>query len=181
MLMAILGYFCGSIPFGKLVGKVYGVDIQKHGSGNIGFANTCRTLGWKPGLIVLAGDILKGFIPVFIAKDYLSGNWVFAVVIITLLGSLFPVWLKFRGGKGIATGLGITVAISPLLASAGLAVYLTCFAIFRKSAPSSIAGSFSLPFFCLIFLPDYALLYFILAMIATWTHRNNIKQLLAKA
>src|SRR5258708_5216306 len=98
LLLVGIAYLLGSIPFGKLIGKRHGIDIQKHGSGNIGFANVRRTLGWQAGLIVLTGDILKGFIPVLIARQYLSTYQVLVVALVAMLGHIFPIWLKFNGG-----------------------------------------------------------------------------------
>ncbi len=176
LLLIVVAYLLGSIPFGKLVGKRHGIDIQKHGSGNIGFANVRRTLGWRPGLIVLAGDILKGLIPVIIAKHYLQPYQVFIVGIVTVIGHIFPIWLKFRGGKGIATGLGVTFALNPILGVLGAVVYLVALACFKKSAPSSILATWSLPIVCLAISPQYTWLYFCFAALVTWTHRTNIKQ-----
>jgi glycerol-3-phosphate acyltransferase PlsY len=81
LLLIGFAYLCGSIPFGKIVGTIYGIDIQKHGSGNIGFANTVRVLGWKAGLMVLPGDVLKGTIPVLIAQHYLGFDQVLAIAL----------------------------------------------------------------------------------------------------
>jgi glycerol-3-phosphate acyltransferase PlsY len=177
LLLLILAYLLGSIPFGKLVGKQHGIDIQKHGSGNIGFANVQRNLGWGPGLIVLAGDILKGFIPVLIAEHYLPAYQVFTVGVVAVAGHIFPPWLKFRGGKGIATGFGVTLALNPVFGLIAAVIYLVALSYFRKSGPSSIAASWSLPLLCLFFSPKYAWLYFALALLATWTHRTNLKAL----
>jgi acyl phosphate:glycerol-3-phosphate acyltransferase len=173
-----LAYLLGSIPFGKLVGKRRGIDIQQHGSGNIGFANAVRTLGWRPALVVLAGDVAKGFVAVAVAKHYLSGAELLVVAAAAVLGHIFPVWLKFKGGKGIATGLGVTLALSPLLASLAAVVYFAVFAVFRKSAPSSIAAAWSGPLICLVFDEKYAWFYLGFALLASWTHRSNIKQMI---
>jgi glycerol-3-phosphate acyltransferase PlsY len=179
LLVLGLAYLFGSIPFGKFIGKHHGIDIQKHGSGNIGFANVLRTLGWQAGLIVLAGDIMKGFIPVYIANQYLSTYQILAVALVAILGHIFPVWLKFKGGKGIATGLGATLALSPLLGGLGIATYLITLSIFRKSAPASVMATWSLVLFSLAILPSYyAWFYLGIGLLATWTHRDNIKQIL---
>ena len=176
-LLIGFAYLCGSIPFAKLVGKYYGIDIQKHGSGNIGFANVVRVLGWKASPIVLIGDVCKGLVPVIIAKEFLSPYQVLAVAIAAVVGHIFPIWLKFKGGKGIATGLGVTLVISPVVGSFGLLVYLIGFARFKKSAPSSLMAIWCLPLICLVFFKQYALFYFGLALLATWAHRNNIREM----
>src|SRR4051812_30895241 len=115
-LTAILAYLLGSVPTGKLIASLHGVDIQKKGSGNIGFANVLRVVGRVPAAIVLTIDVLKGFVPVAIAQQILGASGVQAVALLAIMGHVFPVWLKFKGGKGIATGLGVTLAISPVLA-----------------------------------------------------------------
>ena len=177
MGLVCFAYLCGSIPFAKIVGKLYGIDIQKHGSGNIGFANTVRVLGWKAGAMVLPGDILKGTIPVLIATHFVGLNEVLLVGLAAIVGHIFPVWLRFRGGKGVATGLGVTLVISPLAGCLGLLVYGVAFYFFRKSAPSSVIAACSLPILCLAYYPRYALFNFGLAAVAIWTHRSNIQQL----
>jgi glycerol-3-phosphate acyltransferase PlsY len=176
-ILVMFAYLCGSIPFGKIVGKFSGIDIQKYGSGNIGFANVARMLGWKAGAIVLISDVGKGLIPVIIAQQYLGTYQVLAVALAAVAGHIFPVWLKFKGGKGIATGLGITLALSPGLGGLGFLAYLLCFAALKKSAPSSIIATWSLPLFCLVLSPKYALFFLGLAFLATWTHRANIRQM----
>jgi glycerol-3-phosphate acyltransferase PlsY len=177
ILLAIASYLLGSIPFGKIAGNFYGVDIQKKGSGNIGFANVRRVLGWKAGLAVLAGDILKGFIPVVIAAHYLSVNQTMIVAALALIGHLFPVWLKFKGGKGVATTIGIALAISPPAGLLAALVYLLSTAIFRISAPSSLIAVWCLPLFMLIFDSRYFWLFIVIALIIVWTHRTNIRQM----
>jgi len=180
-LLFVVAYLSGSIPFGKLIGSRRGIDIQKHGSGNIGFANVVRVLGWKFGFAVLIGDIAKGFIPVIIARQYLNSYQVMAVALAALFGHIFPLWLHFKGGKGVATGLGITLAISPLLGLLGVLIYLFVFTLSRKSAPSSVIATLCLPLVCLVILPHYALFYLYLAFVVLWTHRTNIQQLMGSA
>lgn len=178
LLLIAFAYLCGSIPFGKIAGKLYGIDIQKHGSRNIGFANAVRVLGWKAGLVVLPCDVLKGSLPTLVAKQYLTTGHVMVVAAAAILGHVFPIWLKFRGGKGIATGLGVTLAINPVIGVLGLLVYALGLVIFRKSAPSSIAAAWSLPFWCLAYGPQYTPFYSLLAVVIIWTHRNNIRQMI---
>lgn len=179
-LLVVAAYLFGSIPFGKIVARHYGIDIQKHGSGNIGYANVHRTLGWKPGLIVLAGDVLKGYIPVLVAVNHCSTYQIMAVGLAAILGHIFPVWLRFKGGKGIATGLGITLAISPWLGLLGGAIYLLAIVVLRKSAPSSLIAAWSLVIFSTVLAQEYFWFYIGLALVAMWTHRANIRKVLAK-
>lgn len=174
--LIVLAYVLGSIPFGKLVGWRNGIDIQKHGSGNIGFANVRRTLGWGPGLIVLTGDVLKGFLPVLLAFRYLPQNEVFLVGISAVVGHVFPIWLKGKGGKGIATGLGVTLALNPILGIIGGGLYLLALAYFKKSGPSSVSAAWSLFIICLAYWPNLAWLYAVLAILVSYTHRKNLAE-----
>jgi glycerol-3-phosphate acyltransferase PlsY len=178
LLIAMLAYLLGSIPSGKLIAGLYGVDIQKKGSGNIGFANVLRVLGWKRAVVVLLVDIAKGFLPVVLAISNLSAAQVEIVAVLVLAGNVWPVWLNFKGGKGIATGLGVTLALSPVLAGLCALVYLISVAIFKKSAPSSLLAAAAAPFFCLITARQYVYFYILAAVFAAWTHRANIRELL---
>lgn len=154
-----------------------GIDIQKRGSGNIGFANAVRVLGWKPGIIVLFGDAIKGFIPVYIARVGISPAWALVVGLVAILAHIFPVWLRFKGGKGVATGLGVTFGISPVLAGLGLCVYIACFLHVRKSAIASIVAAWSLPVLALLLNLSYWPYFIGLAVLGTWTHRTNLRKL----
>jgi len=175
----IIAYLLGSIPFGKIIASQYGINIQKKGSGNIGFANCLRILGWNPALLVLAGDILKGFIPLFIALvGILSLNQTLVIAIFTIIGHIFPIWLKFKGGKGIATGLGITLALNPLIALAGISVFLGVVFITKTFPISSIFSAWLLVLCTYLLAGNLTLLYFSLALLATWTHRENIKRII---
>ena len=173
----LFSYLLGSIPTGKLIGLYYGVDIQKKGSGNIGFANAVRVLGWKPAAIVLFFDAFKGFLPLYISGKYLPSELLPLVGLAAIIGHVFPIWLKLRGGKGIATGLGVTLTLNYRLAFLGLLVYILVFLITKRSAISSILSSWSLPVFFLFLMPAYAWFYFGLGVFATFTHRSNIKKL----
>ena len=107
-LLIIFGYLLGSIPFGYLISKTKGIDIRKVGSGAIGGTNVTRALGLKYGLLVAILDLLKGAIPVYLAIKFLVSDWqIVTVAISPVLGHIFPVWLGFKGGKGVATTLRI--------------------------------------------------------------------------
>src|SRR5262245_56995897 len=172
----LIAYLCGSVPFGKIAGNVYGVDIQQHGSGNIGFANVGRVLGWPPAVVVLVGDVLKGFAPPFAAQAYgFSVHEVMAVAAAAMAGSVFPVWLRFKGGKGIATGLGITLATSFVLGCLAAVIYLLAVGLLRSSGRASLTAAWGVPLLALVFAPDYALFFAVLAALATWTHRDKLR------
>jgi glycerol-3-phosphate acyltransferase PlsY len=175
ILLIIFAYLLGSIPSGKLAGLYGGVDIQKKGSGNIGFANVRRVLGWRLALLVLVFDIAKGFIPVIIALKY-TGNYFVADAAgcSSILGHVFPPWLKFKGGKGVATGIGVILALNPIVAMAGLAVYLFTIIIFKKAYLASLAAVWSFAIASLVIDKNMVVFCFSYAIFSTWTHRSNI-------
>lgn len=178
-LCVAMAYLLGSIPFGKIIGHRRGVDIQKKGSGNIGFTNSLRSLGWKLALIVLLGDILKGFTPALIALRLLPLNQALTVALVGILGHIFPVWLKFKGGKGIATSLGVTLALNPVLAASATAVFLIVILVTKFVSLSSIFTLWSLSILAYLISPGLTLFYLALAILATWTHRENIHRLIS--
>lgn len=181
VITILLAYLAGSIPFGKIISGRRGVDISKTGSGNIGTANVFRHLGWQAGVAVFVLDAAKGFIPVILASEYLNfyDNRLLLVGLAAVLGHIFPVWLKFKGGKGIATGFGVILATAPLLAIIGLLIYAFCLVVLRKSAPSSLAAVVCLPVLGLFYRPDIAVFLLLFAVLAFWTHRINIRNYFA--
>jgi glycerol-3-phosphate acyltransferase PlsY len=177
IIIAVLGYLAGSIPFGAIVSKYHGVDIRKKGSGNIGFANIRRHLGWKAGLIVLTADLLKGYVPVALAVHMLSVNQTIITATLVLLGSVFSVLSRFKGGKGVAALVGISFAASPLSGLIAAFIYMTCTWVVRKSAPGSLAAVWSLPITAVFWAKHYVWFYVAAVFFITWTHRSNIKTL----
>ena len=174
IILLLTGYFFGSIPFGKLVAHSYGIDIQKRGSGNIGFANVRRIVGWRAGLITLAADVLKGFVPVLIASHYSEPAFTFFVGVVAICGHLFPVWLRFRGGKGIATGLGLILAIQPVAGIIGAAVYGISCLVTKVSSRSSLIGLIATASIGIALSPASWWQYAVLLGIALWTLRHNL-------
>ena len=138
ILIAFLSYLMGSFPTGYLIGKLNGIDIRKHGSHNIGATNVRRVLGRDWSIICFACDFLKGFIPVIYFGKELGGAMMLGAgygtlvaAFASLCGHIFPVWLNFRGGKGVATGLGIVTGIAPIPVLVGGIVWLVVFNISR--------------------------------------------------
>jgi glycerol-3-phosphate acyltransferase PlsY len=177
----VVSYLIGSIPSGVIVAKVLGGrDPRGVGSGNIGATNVSRSLGKKAGLITLGLDVLKGFLPTFLATVALESQWgAPAVGLAAFMGHLFPLYLGFKGGKGIATGAGVFLAVLPL----GLAGALVLFALFfwqtRFVALASIASSMALPVMAGLLeagRPIVALATCI-AVMAVFKHKDNIKRL----
>jgi len=178
LLFICFAYFLGSIPFGKIIGYIYGVDIQKKGSGNIGFTNSLRTLGWKPAVLVLIGDILKGFIPTKIALLFLSLDQALIIALVAIFAHIFPIWLKFKGGKGVASGLGALLAVNPLITVIAFIVFLAVFLTTKIVSISSILSTYALPIIAYFIFPKLIIFYLVLSIIVTWTHRENLARLL---
>ncbi len=172
--IAVLAYFCGSIPFGKIIAASFGIDIQKRGSGNIGFANVLRVLGWKAAVPVLLLDALKGFIPTFIAAWLFGIPTAFVIGMCAIVGHLFPVWLRFKGGKGIATGLGVLLGATPLVGIIAFLVYILSSAFLRNSSYASITAGLSVIVSGIVLYPAYFWAYVLLLLIALWTLRKNL-------
>jgi glycerol-3-phosphate acyltransferase PlsY len=145
----LIAYLVGSIPFGVVLARLAGgVDIRKVGSGNIGATNVARVLGAKFGLMVLVLDCLKGalptaLLPVLLAPSSGEGSVHLAVVsgVAAIVGHMFPCWIGFRGGKGVATALGVAIVLAPIATGVAFLVFAGCFAIWRIVSVSSIAAA----------------------------------------
>jgi acyl phosphate:glycerol-3-phosphate acyltransferase len=183
-LWLALGYLAGSFPTGVLVARLRGVDITHVGSGNIGATNVARALGKKLGAVVLLVDAAKGFAPVWVAVHvlHLDHAVVAGIGALAILGHVFPVWLKFRGGKGVATGLGVFLALDPLAAAVAVVVWVALYAIFRISSLGSMMASTSIPItmaFRHAPRPYLALAAAVLALVL-FRHRGNIVRLVRR-
>ena len=138
----LASYLAGSVPFGLLVARIAsGKDVRTVGSGNIGATNVARAAGRAAAFVTLLLDALKGFLPTMLAERTLAEPWAPAACgVAAVLGHCFPVWLRFRGGKGVATGLGVALALSPLAAACGAAVWVLLYKLLRISSIGSLAG-----------------------------------------
>jgi len=175
LILLFLGaYFCGSIPFGKIIAHTRGIDIQKRGSGNIGFANVRRVLGWRDGIFTLAGDITKGMFPTAVALYYFDITIAFAAGVAAILGHIFCVWLSFRGGKGVATSLGVVAVLCLPAAVMGAAVYVTLSCLQIKSSHASIIGALTTAIIAVSLQPSHWWQYGIFLAIIAWTLRRNL-------
>jgi len=182
--LLLLGYLAGSIPFGVLVTRwARGVDVRVEGSGNIGATNVARVAGKKLGVLVLALDALKGALPVLLTLRMMpdSPRAQVAVGLAAFLGHCYPVWLKFRGGKGVATALGVLLVLAPWAALAGAAAYGLVVVTTRMSSLGSLtAGVVSVATAAFTArAPEYAVLSGLLFAFMLWTHRANIQRLLS--
>ena len=149
MVAAILGaYLIGAIPLGWLVARAFGVgDIRRHGSGTIGATNVLRTLGWAPAIVTLLGDVAKGYLAVVLAARLTGGDpaAVAAAAVAAVAGNCWSVFLGFRGGKGVATGLGALLRLAPWATLAALPVFLVVVASFRYVSLASLLATVCVP------------------------------------
>lgn len=184
-------YAIGATPFGYLAGKLRGVDIRQHGSGNIGATNVFRVLGKRIGIPVFILDMLKGWIPVMVTRWVLDSQGIpfewpcIAAAVAAVLGHNFTFWLKFKGGKGIATSAGVLLALLPLPLLAALTAWIVLFYATRYVAVGSIGASLMVPAASLalyLWRGDPALprvgFAVVLGALAVWRHRANIRRLL---
>ncbi len=195
LILAIVGsYLAGSIPFSYLAGKLLrGVDLREHGSGNLGASNTFRILGALPGAAVMLLDIAKGFVPVFLAGGIsetagVSVHWIMlACAAAAVMGHMFSVYLKFTGGKGIATSAGAFLAISPYATLGAIVVFALVFSTRRIMSLATLSGSVSLPVF-VYFVGrlgwwhshwSYLVVTVALEIVIIYKHRGNIRRLIA--
>jgi glycerol-3-phosphate acyltransferase PlsY len=184
--LVALGYFSGSIPFGVIVAKALtGKDVRAWGSGNIGATNVARVAGKKLGALVLVLDAVKGAVPVLLVVRLYPDEFRLhaAVGLAAFLGHVFPVWLRFKGGKGVATALGVLAVLLPWSAVAGFVVWVVLLALTRTSSVGSLAGglvAIVAGFFQGRPL-DYPLLGVALLLAMVWTHRGNISRLVARS
>jgi glycerol-3-phosphate acyltransferase PlsY len=192
ILTAVAAYFLGSIPTGYLAGRMRGIDIRTVGSGNIGATNVFRHLGRTAGALVLLVDALKGWVAValvsvWICRSYgtTPGSAVFewakiCAGVAAILGHNYTCWLRFKGGKGIATSAGVLLALVPVPLGIILAVWIVVFAATRYVSLASIAASATLPFASWLTGKSWTLVFVTgaLAVMAILKHRANIKRLL---
>ena len=190
LIVFLFSYLSGSIPFGLILTKIFGdQDIRNIGSGNIGATNVLRTGNKFLAALTLVLDILKGYIPVVIAQQYFP-ELILLSCLLAFLGHIFPVWLKFKGGKGVATYLGILLALSIQLSILFMFTWLVVSLIFKYSSVSSIFSSLTVlvvtifrESFVKAIVPNFTyqsdtrLLLFIFFILILFTHRKNILNL----
>jgi len=178
IIVGITSYLMGSIPFGLILTKVFlNKDIREIGSGNIGATNVLRTGNKLIGYSTLVLDIVKAIIPVIYVKINFP-ELIYIASLCSFLGHVFPIWLKFKGGKGVATYVGILFSINILLGFIFVASWGMIFLLFRFSSLSSIIGSLSVPIYILITNHISSAIFFgIMFVLIFFTHRENIKRL----
>lgn len=181
-LLALLGYLAGSIPFGLLLARwARGVDVRDVGSGNIGATNVVRAAGKGLGLLVLVLDALKGALPVWATRELMPAEPAAACVVAAcaVLGHVFPVWLRFRGGKGVATAAGVLGVLAPWALLAAAVVWLVTFGAFRMGSLASLLGAVAAV--AITFRDgaprEVAWLTLFVCTLIVWRHRGNLRRL----
>ena len=177
-LIGVVSYLMGSIPFGFILTKIFlKKDIREIGSGNIGATNALRTGNKAIGYSTLVLDILKAVIPIVYVKIFYQ-DFLYVTSLCTFLGHVFPVWLKFKGGKGVATYLGILFAINFYFGIIFIISWFITFLISKFSSLSSLVGAASIPIYLLILTQfDQVIFFIIMFVLIFFTHRENIKRL----
>jgi len=188
LVIAIAAYFLGSIPFGLLLTKAFGRgDVRKAGSGNIGATNVARAAGWLAGVLTLVLDATKGAGAVFLAEKLSndSATWMMIAAFAALAGHCFPVWLKFKGGKGVATATGIFLVLSPLACLGALLLFLLVVIFWRYVSLGSVSAAAAMPLLIyLLWAPHHAPPMSVTfgtvaaALLIVYKHRGNLQRVI---
>jgi glycerol-3-phosphate acyltransferase PlsY len=181
LVAVVVAYLLGSIPFAYLAGRARGVDLRTVGSGNLGAANVFRALGRRMGIGVMAADILKGVVAVVIARLITDDPWPAIAAAAAMAGHVYPVWLRFKGGKGVAVGGGTVIALAPLAALGVFAIWILVVATTRYTSLASIIGALAAtPLVWAFGYPVSSIVFVGLGSAALLVlHRDNIRRLLA--
>lgn len=190
LALLLLAYLVGSVPTSLILGKLlHGIDLREHGSRNVGATNAMRVLGKPTGIAVLVLDVAKGFFPTLlfplINKENVFGflaptNQALCIGLAAVIGHIFTIFLKFRGGKGVATGIGVYLALAPKALLLTFGICLIIMASTRYVSLGSLTGAVLLPIFLLIVGPrslPLVILTVLLGALVIWRHRENIKRL----
>ena len=183
--LILVSYLIGAIPFGLLVGRLAGADVRREGSGNIGATNVGRVLGKKLGILTLVCDVAKGFMPVWGAALMLSHTTAASELIVVMcglaavVGHMFPVYLKFKGGKGVATALGVFLFVSPWSILISLILFVAAVARSGYVSVGSLTATALLPLWLWIFgaSPEIRVVAVIIVLLIWFKHRSNIGRL----
>ena len=186
LLILFLGYLFGSFPSGYLAGKIAkGIDIRSLGSGSTGATNVLRHIGKRAAITVFLLDVFKGVISILLAKYFLlNDSWQVAIGLSTLIGHIWPVWLNWRGGKAVATGLGIFLGLSWQVGLATLGIFILIITLFRIVSLASVSAALALPFIMFISFKtsSISLPFLVISLLAMtlviWRHRENILRLM---
>ena len=195
-LLFAASYLLGGIPTGYIIGRLKGIDIRQHGSGNPGTANVYRTLGKWPGILTFTVDFLKGFVPALIAvhffyaagsADFSKGHWWIPVTAgaLAIAGHIWTVFLSFHGGKGVATAAGVFMALLPVPTAGAFVVFAIAVALTHHISVGSMSAAVSLPVLCYFLTNEYQRPFMLLALavcvLLIYTHITNIRRILKGA
>ena len=177
----LFGYLCGSIPFGLILTRMAGLgDVRQIGSGNIGATNVLRTGNKKLAALTLLADALKGTVAVVAARQFIGLEAALIAGLGAFLGHLYPVWLKFKGGKGVATYLGVLLGLAPVIVLVFAAVWLGMAKLFRYSSLAALAASVAVPAALYLYgRPELASFFVVMSAITILKHHENIRRLLS--
>jgi glycerol-3-phosphate acyltransferase PlsY len=180
--LIVISYLLGSVPTGFILGSMVGVDVRKEGSGNVGATNVARVLGKGRGVLTLIIDVAKGWLPVFAAQQMEMGLPTASLAgVAAFLGHLYSLFLRFEGGKGVATAFGVFLALAPLPSLVSLTVFALVFAAGRLVSLGSMAAAVAAPlsFWLMGYPPPMIATAAFFAVMIIWRHRGNIRRLLA--
>ena len=186
LLILFLGYLFGSFPSGYLAGRIAkGIDIRSLGSGSTGATNVLRHIGKRAAITVFLLDLFKGVLSILLAKYFLlNDSWQVAIGLSTLIGHIWPIWLNWKGGKAVATGLGIFLGLSWQVGLATLGTFIIMITLFRIVSLASVSAALALPLimFLSFSTSNFSLPFLIISLLAMtlviWRHRENIVRLI---
>ena len=180
IIVCLYSYLLGSVPFGLILTKIFlKEDVRNIGSGNIGATNVLRTGKKSLAGLTLIFDIFKGYLSIYLTSNYFS-ELIYLAALLCLLGHIFPIWLKFKGGKGVATFVGILISINIYYALVFGIVWTLTFLISKYSSLSSLFASISIPIYLVITNQGNIIFFIIMFVLIFYTHRENIKRLINK-
>jgi len=182
-LLVVAAYLLGSIPTSYLVGRLHGLDLREHGSGNLGGTNAYRVMGLRAAAPVVLVDVTKGFVPAYFFPGWDGtpvGQLALAYGLAAIAGHVWSVFMRFRGGKGVATGAGVLIALAPTSALIGLLVWIGVVMITRYVSVASIAAATVVPTVAWLTdeAPSTVIFCSAIALFVWWTHRGNLRRLL---
>ena len=186
LLILFLGYLLGSFPSGYLAGKITkGIDIRLLGSGSTGATNVLRHIGKRAAITVFLLDVFKGVLAVLVAKYFLlNDSWQVAIGLSTLIGHIWPIWLNWKGGKAVATGLGVFLGLSWQVGLATLGIFIVMITLFRIVSLASVSAALALPLIMFLSFKtsNISFPFLVISLLATtlviWRHRENIVRLI---
>jgi len=186
LLILFLGYLFGSFPSGYLAGRIAkGIDIRSLGSGSTGATNVLRHIGKRAAITVFLLDLFKGVLSILLAKYFLlNDSWQVAIGLSTLIGHIWPIWLNWKGGKAVATGLGIFLGLSWQVGLATLGIFIVMITLFRIVSLASVSAALALPLIMFLsfsnsnFSSPFLIISLLAMTLVIWRHRENIVRLI---